>query len=90
MIKGDEILAGDIAYVTGESTAGVVYLAYPSVVVPRFLVPLDDKVAQRFILRLMSADKGLLGKLLRVTLYLPGGLAILRALIFRERLIIKS
>lgn len=42
------------------------YIAYPCYHIPRFLIPLQDTVALRFILNSMTAYKGVLGVLIRL------------------------
>lgn len=80
MIKGDEILAKDFEYMS----RGEVYFVYSSVESPRFIIPAKDRSARKFVLRMLSADKGLLGMIIRVILNLPGGTALLSAVIFRK------
>lgn len=100
-VTGDALLARDIEYVVPvggrvlrgraaeAGTSIEVYAAYPSVALPRFLVPVRDTAAQRFVLTMMSADKGLVGVLLRVLLAMPGGTTLAFAAIFRERVAIQ-
>lgn len=99
---GDVLLAEDVNYIVSAGKEAYrghrlrdarfedVYLVYPSAALPRFIVPLKDKVAQKFVLRMMSAGKGIVGAFLRMILRMPGGTALLRAVIFRERIIVDN
>lgn len=98
----DSILAGDLQYLVPEGSrivqkGGVkdrekvhVYIAYPSVRVPRFLIPAQDTTAQKFILKMMSDGLGNMGALLRMALYIPGGVVLFRFFLFRERVYIAN
>ena len=98
----DALLAEDVQYITPEGRTvvyrgpvskaykidGDVYIAYPSVALPRFLIPYKDKRAATFILTIMSGDSGFRGLLLRIVVRLPGGIALLRRALFRECVVI--
>lgn len=100
---GDALLAGDISYIVPKGGkvlyqgpiplrprgGGEVYVAYPSASLPRFLVPMHDAQALRFVFRVMSADRGLLGVLIRALLVVPGGVAFLRTVVFRECVVVQ-
>lgn len=99
-LTGDALLAGDVRYIVpagghlahrGSRTKapkGESYLAYPSAATPRFLIPLHDSLGQRFVLRMLSVDKGAAGALLRTLLRFPGGLALARFFIFKECVVV--
>lgn len=87
-MKGDEILIKDTEYMRG--IEALAYFAYPSVTVPRFIIPVKDRVAQKFVIRILSADKGLLGKFIRALICLPGGIVFLGSVIFRQRVMTKD
>lgn len=80
---GDTILKEDMEFMTSDSSQE--YIVYPSRDVPRFIIPASDITAQRFIIRMMSADQGIAGFMLRIIMNLPGGLFLLRGIFFRER-----
>lgn len=68
---GDEILARDLNLFS--PAPGVeLHVAYPSRAAPRFVAPLHDVHALRFLITLVSADKGVRGALLRGVARLPG------------------
>lgn len=84
---GDRILADDLRYLASGVQKNTRYYAYPSKELPRFLIPTDDTEAQRFVLRMISAQAGFRGWLMRRLLSMPGGLFLLRALLFRGRVV---
>ena len=65
-LTGDALLALDAQYVA--SNIPQEYFAYPSRAVPRFLIPVGDRVAERFVLRMLLADRPLLIFLTKVPL----------------------
>ena len=83
---GDAILKNDIKFMQSISQKEKTYIMYPSRDIPRFIIPVSDIVAQRFIIRMMSADQGAVGFFMRVLASIPGGVYILRASLFRDRL----
>ena len=79
---GDTILRNDVKY----TLPGTPYFAYPCVETPRFLIPVRDVAAQKFILQMISADQGLRGFAMRALLTIPGGVVLLRTVVFRHRI----
>jgi hypothetical protein len=81
-VTGDALLARDLEYV--RSTTVRTYYAYPSKRLPRFLVPAGDTVGLRFALRLLCAEWGSVGRLIRATLRVPGVPLLARTLLFER------
>lgn len=87
MSAGDALLAGDVKLFEpvhpGEENT---FFAYPSRRVPRFIAQSDDDAALKFFATLVSADRGVLGALLRflVRMYFVPRLL---ARIFAERFV---
>ncbi len=55
----------------GFSKEPQIYIAYPSHLIPRFMIPKDDTLALNFILNSMTAYKGFRGKLIRGLIKAP-------------------
>lgn len=87
MLSGDEILKGDVKYILVGDKPSEPYLVYPGKDSPRFLIPTKDTTAQKFILRMMSANQGMLGYMIRTLLLVPGGVFFLQKLVFRNRVL---
>jgi len=100
---GDALLAEDINYVMPEQGRiiysgklskykkdknAILYIAYPSATIPRFLIPQNDRYAMRFALNAISVGHGLRGVLLRFLLKTPGGSFAARTFLFRECIVI--
>lgn len=47
------------------------YIAHPSCYFPRFLIPVNDFGTLRFVLNIISADKGVLGVIVRFVIKIP-------------------
>ena len=56
-----------------------IYIASPSFLVPRFLIPAEDKKALAFIITAMTAYRGMLGAFARVIVKIPGGIFLARS-----------
>jgi hypothetical protein len=83
-LTGDALLALDADYVRGATAQ--VYYAYPSVALPRFLVPRGDTAGLLFAVRMISPT---LGTAIGVLRYIPGVLWCVRVLFF-QRLVVGS
>jgi len=79
-LTGDALLAHDADYVRGATAQ--VYYAYPSATLPRFLVPEHDTAGLVFVVRMMTADRGVLGSVIRALLSVPGVLWCVRTFFF--------
>lgn len=100
-VTGDALLSSDPGYLLPRGSSvlyagprahapqekGIVYLAYPSARVPRFLVPVDDPAAVRFILQMALPDT-IVGFFARALLMIPGGQSWVAAVVFRECVVV--
>lgn len=86
VVTRDALLAHDLDYVRGAKP--VVYYAYPSKALPRFLVPAGDVAGLRFVLRLLASEWGRVGLVMHALLRVPGASLLLRTLLF-ERIIVE-
>jgi len=67
-----------------------VYIAYPSHHLPRFLIPLPDTEALRFIINSMSAYRGLRGVLARILIKVPPILFLFRSFFLSRAIFVKK
>lgn len=66
------------------------YIAHPSHFFPRFLIPINDFAALKFVINTISADKGVVGMLLRLAIKIPFVMRGMRLFFFEYAVFIKK